>query len=97
MHQEIVGTKKGMVTDHIDGNRLNNRKYNLRICTQSENQKNMKKFITNKSGFVGVYFDKTRKKWAAQKCFNGKRKTIGRFLTAKSAYVAYKRFIKSLQ
>jgi len=39
MHRQIMGFPKGMVVDHIDGNRLNNQRHNLRICTQRENRK----------------------------------------------------------
>ena len=39
MHREIMQCPKGLVVDHIDGNRMNNQKYNLRIMTQSENMR----------------------------------------------------------
>lgn len=85
MHQEIIKTPKGFVTDHINGNKLDNRKFNLKICTQSENQKNMKRFVTNKSGVSNIHWDKSRKKWMVSKCFNGVRKNIGRFKSIKDA------------
>ena len=40
MHRELMNTPDGMVTDHINGNGLNNQRYNLRACTYSENRLN---------------------------------------------------------
>lgn len=85
MHSEIMQTPKGYGVDHLNRNRLDNRRKNLKICTQSDNQKNLKKFITNKSGTTNVHWDKDRNKWRVQKCFNGMRKTIGRFNNLKEA------------
>jgi len=42
MHRVILNVPKGMVTDHIDHNGLNNQKANLRICDASENNMNRK-------------------------------------------------------
>ena len=41
MHRLILNTPKGMMTDHINHDRLDNRRANIRICTQSENMRNM--------------------------------------------------------
>jgi hypothetical protein len=40
MHRDILATPSDMFTDHINGNRLDNRKENLRVCTQAENNRN---------------------------------------------------------
>lgn len=54
MHRLIMNEPHGMQVDHIDGDSLNNRRYNLRICTVSENNKNRPISKLNKSGATGV-------------------------------------------
>ena len=67
------------IIDHIDGNRLNDSWVNLRNVDAAANQKNMKKFTTNKSGVTGVYWDKSKNKWKVTIGHNGKSIQIGRF------------------
>lgn len=45
MHRQIAGTRSHHVTDHLDGNGLNNTRENLRNCTQSTNAKNRKELV----------------------------------------------------
>ena len=52
--------------DHINGIKTDNRMINLRETDQSENMKNTKKRIDNKSGSVGVHWHKATKKWRAK-------------------------------
>lgn len=52
--------------DHIDRNELNNRKYNLRTCTQQENCQNKSKRRDNTSGVVGVSWNQQHNKWYAE-------------------------------
>lgn len=66
MHRVIMNTPKGMCTDHIDGNPLNNQKSNLRICTVLENARNKGKMRDNTSGYKGVCWHKRDQKWTAQ-------------------------------
>jgi hypothetical protein len=66
MHQFIMNPPKGMVVDHIDGNGLNNRRCNLRICTPQQNIWNQKrrKEPGASSQYIGVHRDKDRSdKW----------------------------------
>ena len=57
-HRLVMDVPDGYIVDHINGDRLDNRKCNLRICKPADNSHNMKMFSTNSSGHTGVY--KTR-------------------------------------
>lgn len=85
LHQEIIGKKKGFVTDHINGNALDNRRCNLRLCTNAENQRNTKSRQGTSSVYLGVSWDKEMKKWEAGIRINGKHKRLGRFKDEESA------------
>ena len=63
MHRVILLTPPTKETDHINGNTLDNRRCNLRVCTKSQNQMNRQLSPTNKSGFKGVHWDRYRNKW----------------------------------
>ena len=65
MHRLIL-EPKGKCIDHINGNGLDNRKCNLRICERHQNALNRKKNINNLSGFKGVSWFKSSQKWRAQ-------------------------------
>ena len=82
----------GMVVDHIDHNILNNRKSNLRICTQSENSINRYKMKNCTSQYKGVSLQRgRRKKWRTQINIDGKQTLIGNYYTEIEAAKAYNR------
>ena len=89
MHREILNVPAGLEIDHINGNGLDNRKENLRICAHSENIANQKRHSNNKSGFRGVHFDNALGKWFSQVGVRNKRIYLGLFLTAREAAKAY--------
>ena len=89
MHRIIMNAKKGKQVDHINHDTLDNRKENLRLCTNSENSQNQGKRINNTSGFKGVHWHKRDKRWCADIRVNGKRIHLGLFLTPEEAYEAY--------
>jgi hypothetical protein len=89
MHRIILNTPKGMETDHINGDGLDNRRCNLRICTTAQNQWNRIKRKDNNSGFKGVSLKKATNKFIARITVNKKRMYIGTFVTAKEASIAY--------
>lgn len=75
MHREILSPSSKKHVDHINGNKLDNRRKNLRICTPSQNMMNTKKRKDNCSGTTGVSFIKDSKKWRAY--INKNKKQIG--------------------
>lgn len=79
MHNLIMKTPKGMDTDHINRNGLDNRKENLRIATRSENNRNASLRKDNTSGIKGVSFNRNTKKWEVQKKINGRNYHFGSF------------------
>lgn len=72
LHRVVMNPSKYMVVDHINHDTLDNRKANLRICTVSENNKNLSLSKRNNSGYIGVSYDKSRCKWVASKMIDGK-------------------------
>jgi len=96
MHREILGLQKGdkWQADHINHDTLDNRRCNLRICTNQQNHMNQRKYRTHagkkcSSGYNGVYWHKNAKKWQAQIRFNGKRTHLGLFTSEIEAAKAY--------
>lgn len=90
MHRFINKTLKGFETDHINGNKLDNRKENLRNVTHSRNQMHDRIPSNNTSGVKGVYFDKTRRKWLPRVKVNGKNIYLGIFSDLEEAKIARK-------
>lgn len=92
LHRYITNCPKGMVVDHINGNTLDNRKENLRICTNKENAYNQKKHKGNRhSKYKGVTFRKELKSkpWEAMIYKDYKSKRLGYFATEIEAAKAY--------
>lgn len=89
--ERIIGRKliESELTDHIDGNGLNNRRSNLRLATRKQNNYNKKISKNSKSGHKGVTWNKQRKKWKAQIVVNGKYFWLGYFDNPEEAHRAY--------
>ncbi len=79
LHRFIMNPPSNKLIDHINGNKLDNRKCNLRIVNKSQNAMNSKKPKNNTSGVKGVYWDKLSKKWEASIQVNMKKKSLGYF------------------
>ncbi len=88
MSRYIMEASKGEVVDHINGDTLDNRRANLRICTQSANTQNIH---TNRgvSSYQGVCWHNQMKKWRARIGINGRRYHLGLFNAEEEAATAY--------
>ena len=91
LHRDIVGCVlyDGKIIDHINGNTLDNRKENLRVCTVAENARNSKTRGNNKSGYKWVYFNKKTNKFCSGIKVNGKLIYLGKYATPQEAHAAY--------
>ncbi len=93
MHREILKTPKGKETDHIDGNKINNRRKNLRVANRSQNSLNKAASKGKTSRYKGVCWDTEKGKWLAQIQVSGRPrrrvKFLGRFQKEKDAASAY--------
>lgn len=89
MHRAIMQPPPWLCVDHINGNKLDNRRNNLRIVTHAENMINWdnNKGITSK--YRGVSWDNSRQKWKTQIHFKGEHVFIKRFDTEIEAAKAY--------
>lgn len=94
MHRVILNTPNGMESDHINGDKLDNRRCNLRICTKSENMHNTGIRKTNTSGFKGVSF--AYGKWKAQIRIDGKKIYLGLFKTPEMASAVHDRISRNI-
>lgn len=90
LHRFIANTPEGMHTDHINKDRLDNRKSNLKVCTQQVNNKNKGKYKSNKSGYRGVdkRVFKDRVVYDSGIRFEGTSRYLGRFKTLEEAIQA---------
>lgn len=87
MHRLILNPEKTKEVDHISGDRLDNRRSNLRVCSKAENQANQSIARNNSSGFKGVH--KFRGRWQAYLYSKGKRYHLGYHNTREAAAIAY--------
>ena len=85
LHKIIMGDSSGYYVDHINRNKLDNRKKNLRWCTPSQNRINSKIRKDSYSKEKGVYFSKDRNKWCAYIQVDGKNKGLGNFYNKEDA------------
>lgn len=74
MHRLVMGSPSSQV-DHINRDRLDNRKANLRVCSDLQNKWNLPKQKRNKSGYKGV--TRHSNLWRATIVVNGKQKSLG--------------------
>lgn len=98
MHRLIVEAEDGQLIDHINQNRLDNRRSNLRLADKSINGFNRGKQNNNTSGYKGVTRHTQCKegRWVAQLQYQSKHYYIGLFKTREEASRAYQQKLASL-
>lgn len=89
MHRVVIGAETGQMVDHINGNKLDNRRENLRIASNRENQQNRSKEEGCASKFKGVALDKKLGKWRSQITATGKTHYLGTYACEHEAGHAY--------
>jgi hypothetical protein len=94
MHKVLARTPPGMLTDHINGNTLDNRKANLRMCNRWENARNRRVHKNSKHGFKGVHAAGNR--FQAVIRVDRKLMHLGTFKTAGEAALKYNEAAREL-
>ncbi|MET7041037.1 HNH endonuclease [Clostridium botulinum] len=85
LHRVLMKAKIGQFIDHINNNKKDNRRENLRFATQQQNNFNKSIQNNNTSGIVGVRYDKSVNKWIAYIGYNNKNIRLGAFKNKKDA------------
>lgn len=93
LHRLLMGLTKGdgKCVDHINGDGLDNRRSNLRVCTRHENLCNRRKFVDDRttSRYKGVSWHTKENKWRACVKVNGRQIELGHFDSEAKAAVVY--------
>lgn len=90
MHRQIMGVIDPKISvDHINGDSLDNRRCNLRVCAHKENTRNRKKSENKSSPYKGLWWNKRSKKWQAAIRFEGKAYHLRYFIDPIEAAEAY--------
>lgn len=87
MHRELIGVS-GLMVDHINRDSLDNRRQNLRLVTNSQNQMNRQSRL-GASKYKGVHWNKDNMAWKSQIRVGGKKMYLGYFHNEKEAAIAY--------
>ncbi len=89
LHRVLMNPNIDKMVDHVNGNGLDCRRSNMRLCIRQENHRNLRKSTNNTSGFKGVCFDITRNKWKASIGHERKKIHIGYFNSKEEAAINY--------
>lgn len=93
MHRMLLDAPEGVLVDHINGDKADNRRCNLRLCTTQQNGQNRHR-VSGSSRFKGVSWD--RGKWRATICVGQRQRSLGRYPTEIEAAAAYDRASREL-
>jgi hypothetical protein len=82
MHRDLLGLVPGdgLQADHINGDKLDNRRANLRVCTNAQNGQNL-----HNRPYRGTSWDAPTNRWRARAKLNGKQHHLGLFVTREEA------------
>jgi len=89
MHREVLSPPQGTEIDHRNGDRLDNRRANLRAATKAENQRNSRSRRGSSSVYKGVCWDTANGKWKATITVHRRTKHLGRYKSEREAALAY--------
>ena len=96
MHRMLLMyPRKPLMVDHINHDGLDNRKSNLRTCTNRENMSNLRS--SGSSQYTGVSWHKLEKTWCSHITAHGKQRHLGYFKTEHEASLAYKEALTDLK
>jgi len=91
MHRVLLNAPPGVMVDHLNNNGLDNRRSNIRLATNSQNQANRCTLSQNTSGYKGVCWNKDSQQWQAGIKCNGRSTHLGLFASLEEAAAAYDR------
>lgn len=86
LHKEMLSPGYGFYGDHINGDKLDNRRTNLRVVNNQQNSWNAGKRVGN---YKGISWDASRNKWQTGINIDGKRHGLGRFYSEEEAARVY--------
>lgn len=89
LHRMILSCPKGFFVDHKNGNKLDNRRENLRLATPSQSVANTAACVDGSSNYKGVTLHRKKGKWQAQIGFRGRSRYLGLHHTQLGAALAY--------
>jgi hypothetical protein len=89
LHHLILPPSAGLEVDHVNGDRLDCRRANLRLATHEENMRNTDRRSSNVSGYKGVSWHRQKRRWRARITVGGKERTIGYYQSVTDAALAY--------
>lgn len=90
IHRVVMDAPPGLEVDHINGNRFDNRKSNLRLATHRQNGCNTRLRKNSRSGLKGASWHPQSQMWRARVYSNGREIHLGLFDTAEAAHAAYR-------